>query len=441
MKLFNLNLKRYKYENYNTLINYCHIIFQSISINLVVPFAQIFAKRLNASDNQIAMLHSLPAFFGTIAIILSILIYAKYNNKKKVAAICYGLTRFIYIIFMIIPFFPPSFRSTAFVFFYGLTSFPSSIANIGWQALIPEFFKDRDRAFALSKRNSIGTFTTLLVTLITGNLLHFLPQNDMQRMLLYRLFFFIAFIFGLIEIYIFYKFRLSNSENNDISEVDIETKKADSAMQSGLKTLKSNIKTVLTNKPFIDYVICIALFNIVWQMGWPVLFSYEYNVLHSNEFWTSLITIVSSLVQTFTYIFWYKFSKKRGYDLPLAISAFLLSLVPLVYAVSTHMYQIVLLNLLSGLGVSGINLFSLNNLYEVIPKNNKTPYITFFSITGTVTLIFTPSIGIFIKDHIGFFSTLILISILRVLASSLFFVRYKKNRAKSTQEQKVNISV
>ena len=51
------------------------------STNLVVPFAGLYAKRLNANDTHIALLNSYPAIFGILAVLLGIGLFT--NNKQK----------------------------------------------------------------------------------------------------------------------------------------------------------------------------------------------------------------------------------------------------------------------------------------------------------------------------------------------------------------------
>ncbi|QAT38799.1 hypothetical protein [Clostridium sp. JN-9] len=108
---------------YNLSVNNINGILQAFSINLVVPFAGLYAKRLNANDTDIALLNSYPAVFCILAVFLGTGLFIKYN-------------------------------------------------------------------------------------FITGNLLFYIPKNNTQRIHLYQIFFAIAFILSLLEVFSFTKHKL-----------------------------------------------------------------------------------------------------------------------------------------------------------------------------------------------------------------------------------------
>ena len=136
---------------YNLQVNNINGILQSLSINLVLPFANMYAKRLNATDNDIALLSSYPAVFSIIAVLIGTYIYRKNSNKKKVTATFFGLGRCFFLVFILIPFLPLYLQPGLFVFLYGMMNFPISIANMGWQSYLGDLFPNHWRGRAFSK--------------------------------------------------------------------------------------------------------------------------------------------------------------------------------------------------------------------------------------------------------------------------------------------------
>lgn len=410
--------------DYNLRINNLNGILQALSINLVVPFASIYTKRLNGTDNDIALLNAYPSIFSILAVFLGTYLFRRFKNKKKVTALFFGLGRSFFLLFIFIPFLPAWLRPGLFVLLYGAMSFPNSIANMGWQSYLADLFPEKWRGRAFSRRSSLSTISALIVTLITGNLLYFIPKNDSQRILLYQIFFIIAFIVAIFEVLSLIKHRLDS--NNKQIETITEFKN-----ESLIKSLKNISKLVVSNKRFLDYCICVVIFHFAWQMGWPIFFTYEYDILHSNELWSSIIATVSSIFQAFTFPLWQKLSEKKGNAFAIALAVFIMSITPFLYIVSTSIVHVVIFNVITGAAVAGTVLLLLSNLYESAPNENRTLYIGIYTVLTNITLMFAPILGMKLKGLTNIYIALAVVGILRFLSAVVFYFRYKKYKKAS----------
>ena len=413
------HIKKHKsHLEYNLQINNVNGILQSLSINLVLPFANMYAKRLNASDNDIALLSSYPAIFCIIAVIFGTHLFRKYSNKKMLTAISFAFGRGFFLIFILVPFLPLWLQPGLFVFLYGMMNFPISIANMGWQSFLADLFPNKWRGRAFSKRNSLSTAAALLVTFLTGSLLYYIPHNNAERIHLYQIFFLIAFILAGFEIYSFTLHKL------DKNSAQVETITA-SNNDSILYELKHMSHIVFSNKNFLNFCVCVVIFHFAWQMGWPLLFSYEYDVLHSNEFWTSIISTASFICQTIAFIFWQKYSEKKGNSYVMFVAAMLMSFCPFLYIFATHISQVVVFNIITATAYAGTFLMLTNSLYEVAPDENRTVYIAFYTIITNITLVAAPLLGMQLKHLFNIRTALFIDGTLRVLAGLIFYMRYK----------------
>lgn len=417
MKFFHKKLATSTLD-YNLYINNFNGILQSLSLNLVLPFASMYAKRLNASDNDIALLNSYPAIFCIISVFLGTYLFRKYKNKKKVTSLFFILSRSFFLIFIFIPFVPANLRPGLFVLLYGAMNFPSSIANMGWQSFLADLFPEQWRGRAFSKRSSLSTAFALVITFITGNLLFYMPKSDSERIHFYQFFFLAAFILGVFEVYMFTRHRLDKNNKQVETFTDFSSEP--------LKVRFKNIgKMIISNKRFLVFCICVFAFHFAWQLAWPLFFTYEVDVLHSNESWTSLINTVSFITQAISFPLWQKLSEKKGHGFTLFLSTLLISFPPISYALLVHnMVHAVLTNIISGIAISGIMLSLLNNLYEVAPNENRTMYIAIYTILTNVTLMIAPLLGMQLKGIVSITSALFISGILRILASSLFLLRH-----------------
>lgn len=181
-----------------------------------------------------------------------------------------------------------------------------------------------------------------------------------------------------------------------------------------------------SNKPFLDFSLCVIFFHFSWQIGWPIFFTFEYDILHSNEFWTSIVSTSSCLFQAITFILWQRYSEKRGSSLLIFYATMLMAFTPFFYLLSKSMLHIVLLSVVSGSAISGITLLLLNNLYEVVPDSDRTTYIAFYTIMTNITLMFAPILGMKLKSATNIYFALFIVGVLRVLSSISFYIRYRK---------------
>jgi MFS family permease len=398
MKLFKKSHK--STLEYNLLINNLNGVLQALSINLVMPFASLYTKRLNGTDTDIALLNAYPSIFGILSVFLGTYLFRKYKNKKKITGLFFGLGRAFFLLFIFIPFLPKAIRPGLFVLLYGAMSFPNSISNMGWQSYLADLFPEKWRGRAFSKRSTLSTLSALVVTLITGNLLYFIPKSDNDRIRLYQLFFIIAFIIAIFEVISFAKHKLDKHNNQIETITEFENEPL-------LNRLKNILNLIVSNKRFLDYSICVVIFHFAWQMGWALFFTYEYDVLHSNESWSSIIATVSCIAQAITFPLWQRLSEKKGNAFAIFVA-------------------ILFLNIVTGSAVAGTTLLLLSNLYESAPNKDRTLYIAVYTVMTNITLMFSPLIGMKLKGLTNIYIALIVVGVLRLLSSLAFYLRYKK---------------
>ena len=406
-------MKRKYNDNWNINLTNLNGIFQVISVNLVSSFAGLFIKRLNAGDNLVSMLNSLPAFFSIAAILIGTPLLCSVKNKKRAASAAFFTTRCFYFLMAFVPFLNDKYRAAAFVFLYGALNFPGSIANYLWQSLLADTFNPSIRGKVLSVRNMLSTFAGTITTLAAGFLLAKLSSTKTEAIHYYQMFFLIAFFVGIFETAAL--LLQKEPKNSDFKEVVSENAKFSTDF----------FKTMFKQKNYINFMICVVAFHFTWQMAWPVFLTYEVDYLHSNEMWSAIISTISGLGTTFGYYFWRKFTDKHGNSLGIAIAVLGMGTCPLLYNLTTHIRQVAYFTGLIGFSCAGILLILLNTLYEVAPRENRTTYIAFYNLSTNITLVIAPWVGMQLYSMLGIKTALFIIGILRLSTSLLFFKRHK----------------
>lgn len=407
-------------DEYNIRINNLNGIFQVTASNLVLPFAAMFAKRLNATDYQVAMLNSLPAIISVGAIIPGAIYIQKHVDKKAITGKFFIMARCFYLLFSLVPLISKNYQASLFVLLYGLMNLPGSIALAAWQSFISCLFPSHMMAGVLAKRNRISTFLGTAVTLVSGFILYNIPRTEEQRIFVYQIFFMVAFLLSTVEVFLFFKYKVPDSnDQSPLNGVNTPVKQT---------SLKDIILSIRSNKIFLSYCSVALLFHFAWYMPQPLFPLYEIDILHSNEAWTSIITVVNATCSAFTYSYWVKFIAKKGNGPALALSALMMGFVPLAYPHLHAIYMVLPVTMVSGVGISGLNISLLNTIYEVSPEDSRTLYIAVFNTMTNTLLIFAPLIGIWLKGSISISASFSISGILRVLAGLLFYLKLKTLR-------------
>jgi hypothetical protein len=156
--------------------NNIHGVMTVLSMNMVMPFAGLFAIRLGATDAQLAALSSWPALAGLIAMIPGARMVDKQQYKKRMVVFFQLFTRSFYLLLALLPLlvanegYPPA----VFVTMIALMNLPGAVANVSWQSFIGGVIPAEQRAQAFAVRNQLmavcGAAATLLAGRVMGSL-------------------------------------------------------------------------------------------------------------------------------------------------------------------------------------------------------------------------------------------------------------------------------
>ncbi|MCX7920650.1 MAG: MFS transporter [Clostridia bacterium] len=414
LSIFKHKIKHLGSLEKNSLLFTFEGIIGAIIINLVNPFISMFGKRMGAGDFQIGLLSSLPSLISIIALIPGALIVDRAQDKKKIVgtlAVVYGI---MYSLAALTPFMG-KYQIPVYILIIALMNWPFSVFNISWQSFFSDVFSTRDRSSVYAKRSRASSLIGMITVLVGGLILAYIPHNDSQRLVIYQAFFAAAFGLCLLQ-----RWFLSRVSDYNVTEPDTKTKYMESLLES--------IKSLAVNTQFKAFTLISFIFHITWQMAWPLFFIYQANYLHANEAWLSYITVGFGLSGVLTYSLWNRVIAKKGAKWVVIIGALGLTLNPFLVIASKSLFMVLLVNIITGLTFSGFQLALFENLLEVVPQENKTlniaVYTTFINISGFVA----PMLGVAIYKMTSMYFVLLLAGGLRLAATSLFYVRYRRYR-------------
>ncbi len=398
---------RIKTADKNIKIYILYGILFDIVINLYKPFSVKFLERIGGTDYHISLYNALPGLLAVFAIIPGTLWVRKFESKKKITAGFFLISRLFILMLACIPLLPPGIRPMLFVLILSMMNFPDAIAQSALQSFLGDIFPSKNRATAIAMRNKFSIPAVLLITLITGQILTKLPQSEHQRIFIYQIFFVLAFLVGLVEIFSFMTFK----ESYRPPVVPVRFKEALAGM--------------IQNKNFVVFFTCSLLFHFGWQMGWPLFSIYQIGTLRANEWWLAINAIVSFTAMFFSYSYWNRMIARRGSGPVLAITTMGMALTPILFALSPTLYVLAGMAVVTGFFTSGTTTVLLSGLLESTPEEDRVVYIGVYNTVMNISLTIAPLVGHMVLQATSIYTALIVTAVLRCIGSIAFFVRSK----------------
>lgn len=398
--------------NYNKRVNIINGILAVIATNLVNPYYSKFAERLGATDYQIAYLTSLPHFISILAFIPGAILIESLNNKQKTTGSIMLLQKVFFLFIALIPFLNVD-QASLFVLMIGLMNLPGAIGNMGYQAAMGDVFSAKERGTAMGLRNRYSSIVGIVITFISGKLLTSMPKTNEDTIMLYQIFFIFAFLVSIAEVIYFFKFKGFEVQNKNKSTY--------------LEDLKQVLKEIPKNKKFLLFMFASLFFHIGWVGAQPLFNIYTIKMLHANESWLSAISIASGLSSILAYTRWASFADKKGNNVALSLAIIGMGITPLLYALSKHIFMLVLFNVLIGISVAGTVLLIFNILLEVTPDENRTIYIAIYNTLIAIVSGISPVLGVKLMNMTNITIALIATAIIRLI-SSMFFYRMPRRK-------------
>jgi MFS family permease len=403
--------KKHKFsiQDHNIIYYALNGILFTLVVNLYKPFATKFIFRLGGTESHVALSTSLPGLIAVFVTIPGLILMSNASDKKKSMMRFFLGSRLFILSFALIPFLPRSMQAMAFVILSSLMNFPESVSSTALQSFSGDIFLEEVRPTAISTRNKFSTLAQIISVLIIGRILKGFSHSEDGIIMVYQIFFVLAFIISLFEIYTFNKIK----ETSCSPKLNIN--------------LKDAFSEIFTNKQFNIFLVCSLLFHFGWQMGWPLFSIYQIKYLGADEWWLTILTITASIIMLPSYGYWKNLIQKKGNSFVISIATLGMAATPILFALSPNLYIITITGLITGFFTAGTITALLTLLLEVTPTKNRILYIGVHVTLTNITLFLAPTLGDFILNHTNIYLALCASAFFRLIGSISFFIRNKKN--------------
>ncbi len=393
-------------QNPNIMTFIIYGLLYDIVINMYKPFLAKFMQRLGGGEFYISLLNALPGIVAALTLIPGAILISRFKNKKLVTTVFFLIARIFLLIIAFVPLMPEGLRPLLCVVLISLMNFPEALSQTSLQGMLAMVFDGRVRSYALSMRTKMGYIMVIIVTLASGLILG-RSSDNVTTIRIYQIFFILAFLVGMVEIFIFNRFKISK----------------DATQQT--RTHLSAIKDIVKNKEFLRFFATSLLFTFFWQMGWPLCTIYQIKTLGANEIWLALFAVGSGLISFLTASRWNKVISKKGNFYALFFAMFSLAINLFLFPISPNLYVMMLASLFGGFCVVGINICILNGLLEMSPDENRLVYISFYNTFSNLCLFISPFVSYFLLNAVSIRPALYIVSFLRGFGCLIFYLQYR----------------
>ena len=388
--------------------NFLFVQIDAIGIglaNAAAPFLPVFLTRLGATNFQVGLLTSMPAFTGLLLAIFvgrylqtrkSILPY--FTAARLLVVLSYALTGLVPFIV------PKQYLIFAILGIWAIATLPQTVVSILFSVVMNQVAGPHGRFELMSRRWSIMGVTTSIAVVITGYVLDKLgfPFN-------YQIVFLALSVGGLISFYFSSKLDLPPS-------TPIVTERYSSLR----KQISAYFSLIASEKPFLNFALRRFVYLSGISLAIPLLPLYYVRQLNANDAWIGIIGTSSTAVMVFGYFIWVNRSRKKGSRFVLLWTTAGLSIYPILFACTHQVEMVAVLAGLAGIFQAGLDLIFFDELMLTIPPQFSTIFVSFAQSMQYLSAVIAPMAGTLLADQIGISGALIISGIIRFIGFLLF---------------------
>lgn len=152
------------------------------------------------------------------------------------------------------------------------------------------------------------------------------------------------------------------------------------------KTKSEDSGKVEISKKFMDFVVTVAVYNFFMSLAWPLFYVTTVDVVKANVFEVGMINLISVLFTVLLLRYFGKLSDKVGSKKFMIMSRIIFAPIPLLYGISTNVYELYAINAVTGVGTAMTNVSFTSYLIENTTLDNRGRATGIYSaVIGTVT--------------------------------------------------------
>ena len=352
----------------NSIHLYMDMLWYGVLTGSTMSFLSIYAARIGASAFQIGMINGAQAVVNLV-VALPAGHYLSKRSVNRTAFLSAVLQRIFYGFLILVPMmFSNPQQMIAILVITFIMWIPGTAQAISFNALFADSVPVENRGHVAGIRNAVLSITTIVSTLICGQLLTYVvfPLN-------YQIVFGIGFLGAAMSTMHIWFIKPAFKEEHAHEQIQIDEDKKVSALHSLMRF------DVLQGK-YGKIIFLLFFFHFVQYLGIAIFPIYQVNIIHISDFVISVGTSIFYIVMFLVSIRLEFITRKFGYRKALAFGMAVLGFFPALLAMSTGPALYYIANIFGGMGWGFVGGTIYNYLLESAPRGGRAGFLSWYNL-------------------------------------------------------------
>ena len=401
----------------NFLHFYLDIAWFGVLSGSAVNFLNIYAARIGATGFQIGLIGAMSAIVSLfLAIPAGRWLQTRYRGKAIFwTSVFY---RIGFLLFVFLPWlFDEADQIWAIIAITFLMAIPLTPLGVGFNALFAEAVPNEYRAHVAGIRNIMLSIAFMITSLISGYILErsAFPAG-------YQIVFAIgAFGAGMSSLHLYFVRPLQTStqtSKRDEGTLPAARQPATDSIKKALspQSVSSALRIDIWRTSFRRILLCMLGLHLTQYIAIPIFPLYYVNELHLNDDHIGIGTALFYLTVLLGSTQLRSFVHRNGNKNVTAWGVIGMAIYPFLLSMSSEVWHFYGISLFGGVVFALVNGAYANYMLEHIPADDRPSYLAWYNITLNAAVLFGSLGGPVIADLLGLSDSLVLFSILRLLA-------------------------
>lgn len=379
--------------------------FASASDNIALTYLTVYILALGATQAQIGVMSSISSLFAALLLMPGAMMVERSGHRRKIVLLASTWGRTALLMLALVPFFgnAPGLVILAMALSISRDSM-TYLSYPAWMSLTGDIVPIEGRGRYFASRNFIMSLSGMAITLLAGLLITHVHQQGG-----YQIAFALAFALGCMSIFSF----------GHLPDKPASAARAPS--NEGI-SLRGLLRTLVAEREFRIFVAITALWNFSLNVAGPFFNVYLVKNLHATGTMIALTAIATSLTTMLSQRKLGELNDRWGSRRLTIIAGLLIPIVPVFWVFTNAAWNVILINLVSGLFWGAYNLGSFNYLLGITPDNLRARYSAIFQIVVTLSLASGAALGSLIITKWGYNAVFLGSAGGRMVAAILFAV-------------------
>ena len=330
-------------------------------------FFSAFALFLKATNTQIALLASIPPLLASLAQLVSVWCGRYVQQRRSIILFGAYVQCFLWLPLLALPLLFPEHAVPLFIAVIVFYQASSHFIAPQWSSLMGDLVPQRKRGRYFGMRTRYATVASFSSLVIAGTVLHWFDAHG-------------ATVTGFIVIFSFAAIaRLVSAYY--LSHMYEPPRTAEPT--SSTFNLKAWMRR-FRHSPAVRFSMFYACFQATVSISAPFFTVYMLRELKFSYLEFMCVTATSVLLHFASLPTWGRISDAWGNRVIVVVTGALITTFPLLWLVSTNIWFIIGVQMLSGMCWSGFGLATTNFLYAAVPSVKRSQYLAFHNVLGAI---------------------------------------------------------